>query len=60
MATAVLTFLAFADEDSGARHLALRCAQWGIAHLQSPEGYFDYQITPLYRIRIPYMRWVQA
>jgi hypothetical protein len=60
VATAILTFLAFADEDAEGCHLALRSAQWGTAHLQNPAGYFDYQITPFYRSRIPYMRWVQA
>jgi hypothetical protein len=60
VAVAVLTFLAFADEDVEARPLAAQSAEWGIAHLQNPAGYFDYQITPSYRVRIPYMRWTQA
>lgn len=60
VAVAILTFLAFSDVDAEGRDLAVQSANWGIAHLQNRAGCFDYQITPICRIRIPYMRWTQA
>jgi hypothetical protein len=60
VAQAIMTFLAFADQDSGARDWARRLAHWGIEHMQDPAGYFHYQVHRHYRIRIPYMRWSQA
>ncbi|GAB4580732.1 MAG: exopolysaccharide biosynthesis protein VpsJ [Anaerolineales bacterium] len=59
-AQAILTFLAFADVDPEAKGFAVRIARWGIEHLQSPQGYFYYQLHRPYPIRIPYMRWTQA
>jgi hypothetical protein len=59
-ACAVLTFLEFADIDPDACNWAVRVALWCIEHLQDQQGYFHYQIHPIYRIRIPYMRWTQA
>ncbi len=60
VAQSILTFLSFADEDPNARDLAHRTAAWGIANLQSPEGYFYFRLYPFYTIKIPYMRWSQA
>ena len=60
VAQAVLTFLQFADRDPDAMKLAGRVLQWGLSHLQDPSGFFHYQILRHYRIRIPYIRWVQA
>ena len=33
---------------------------WTITNMQSPEGYFYYQIKPLISSKIPYIRWAQA
>lgn len=60
IAQAVLTFLQFSDRDSEAAALASRVLEWGINQMQDPQGYFHFQISRLYRIRIPYLRWVQA
>jgi hypothetical protein len=34
--------------------------RWLVNRMQSPDGYFYYQLHRGYRIRIPYMRWSQA
>jgi rhamnogalacturonyl hydrolase YesR len=33
---------------------------WTVEHMQSPDGYFYYQMNRFYINRIPYMRWTQA
>jgi rhamnogalacturonyl hydrolase YesR len=33
---------------------------WTIENMQSPQGYFYYQINKFFTSRIPYMRWAQA
>lgn len=60
IAQAILTFIAFADEDSEAMALAQRTAVWGITHFQAPAGYYHFQHTRYWQNRIPYMRWSQA
>lgn len=57
---AILTLLRFSDRCPAHRELATRVATWTVGHMQSPLGYFYYQIRPQYIIRIPYMRWAQA
>jgi hypothetical protein len=59
-AQAVCTFLEFSGEDPQSSQYAYRVAKWVVENMQSPEGFFHYQIHPTYRIRIPYMRWSQA
>ena len=60
IAQAVLTFLAFADQDPDAINWASRIANWGILHMQDRSGYFYYQIHRGYINKIPYIRWSQA
>jgi hypothetical protein len=59
-AQAILTFLAFAENDPEARARATQIARWTVREMQDVSGFFHYQIWPFYRIRIPYMRWTQA
>lgn len=33
---------------------------WTIQNMQSPKGYFYYQIKKIFNLKIPYMRWGQA
>lgn len=33
---------------------------WTIDHMQSPEGFFYYQVNKFFSSKIPYMRWAQA
>ena len=57
---AVLTLLnvAHADKDG---EMVRGVLQWAIENCYYPRtGYFYYQITPLYKNRIPYLRWTQA
>jgi hypothetical protein len=60
VAQAVLTFMSFASDHSDAAERATKLCKWAITNLQDAKGFFHYQIHPLYRIRIPYMRWGQA
>jgi hypothetical protein len=60
VAQAILTFLAFTDVDPGAYAEAQRISAWAIQNIQSPPGFFYYQINRRYTNRIPYMRWSQA
>jgi hypothetical protein len=42
------------------RELTEKILMWTIDNMQSPKGYFYYQINKFYKSRIPYMRWSQA
>lgn len=57
---AIMTFLAFADDDTDATDRAWWLALWGIEQMQDLRGYFHYQIHRRYRITIPYIRWSQG
>ena len=59
-AQAIITFLAFEDQDSQAREGAGQVAGWAVKNLQNAQGFFNYQRTRFYINRIPYMRWTQA
>lgn len=41
-------------------NLADRVISWTIDNMQSPKGYFYFQINKYFSSRIPYMRWAQA
>lgn len=60
VAQAILTFLAFADEDRTAGDRARQMAGWAVDNLQDPRGFFHYRLHRRFRIRIPYIRWSQA
>jgi len=59
-AQAILTHLEFSGEDPQALEKARMVADWALQRLWSKEGFFYFQIHPLYTIRIPYLRWSQA
>jgi hypothetical protein len=59
-AQGIITCLKLQELDGRSRDLANRIAQWAIAHMQSPQGYFHYQRTSAFCNRIPYIRWSQA
>ena len=44
----------------GTAALAQKIAEWAIANLSSPDGYFYYQRRRFCTVRIPYMRWSEA
>lgn len=59
-AQATLTFSRHRSYDPEGSTLAISCAQWAVNNMQTPQGWFVYQLYPHYTIRIPYMRWSQA
>jgi hypothetical protein len=46
--------------DFGNYELAKKIADWTTANLWKEKGYFIYQQTKFYQIKIPYMRWTNA
>ena len=60
VAQSIITLLAFRDLDENNVSLALSVYRWAMNHMWDERGYFYYQILPLYKIRISYMRWSQA
>lgn len=42
------------------REVARRVLDWTLAHMQSPRGYFYYQLKPGVSSKISYMRWSNA
>ena len=42
------------------KDMAVKVMQWTIENMQSPKGYFYYQINKHFTSKIPYMRWAQA
>lgn len=59
-AQAIITFVEMTDLMPDARQMADRAAAWAIDNLQDPAGFYHFQRSRLYTIRIPYMRWAQA
>jgi hypothetical protein len=52
--------LDFRDYDESNVNLAHKVYQWAMENMRDDAGYFYYQIQPLYKNRISYMRWSQA
>jgi len=59
-AAAVVTLVELRGKFPGTVELAEQVAEWAIANLQSPHGYFYYQRKRFYTNQIEYMRWSQA
>jgi hypothetical protein len=59
-AQAILTFVAFREEDAEAGAWAIRVARWALAHMRNADGSFYFQRHRLWTDRTPYMRWGQA
>ncbi len=51
----IITLVNFGDVEA-----ALRVAEWTIEHMQTPQGYFIYQIHRRFTNRIAYLRWSNA
>lgn len=61
VAQSIITLLTLRDLDEGnADKLAYSAFTWSMSHLWDKKGFFYYQELPLYRIKIPYMRWSEA
>ena len=48
------------DQLENYRDLVNSVLAWTIQNMQDPKGYFYYQVKPMWKTRIPYMRWSQA
>jgi hypothetical protein len=59
-AQAILTLLAYQQDDAGALAEAWSVADRLVRTMQDPGGFFHYQRHRWFRIRTAYMRWVQA
>lgn len=57
---AIAALVDLKDEDENALTLAEKIARWTIKEMQTGQGYFYYQLKPLYYVDIPYMRWSEA
>jgi hypothetical protein len=60
VAQSIITLLAFKDIDKSSISLARSVFVWAMMNLWSDEGFFYYQVYPIYTNRISYMRWSQA
>lgn len=60
VAQSIITLEAFDKLDTTNKKLALSVLKWALKNMWTKKGYFYYQITPLYKNRISYMRWSQA
>lgn len=60
VAQSIITLLEFRDMDAGSIDMAEKVYNWAMENLWDSEGYFYYQVQPVYKNRIPYMRWTQA
>jgi hypothetical protein len=59
-AQAIVTFCAFSDQETEAKHLAWKVMDWTLAHMRDTTGAFYYQLHRFWTDRTPYMRWGQA
>jgi hypothetical protein len=59
-AAAIVTLVELRGRFAATLDLADQIAEWAIANLRSPHGYFYYQRKRFYTNRIEYMRWSQA
>jgi hypothetical protein len=58
---AIDTLVFFQDRDPGSLELAVKVAQWTIAHMQDPTGYFYYRrYSPWLANKTPTLHWGQA
>jgi hypothetical protein len=59
-ASAIITFLELRKNESDAKGLAEKVADWTIKNLRDERGFFYYQRRRFYTVKTPYMRWSQA
>lgn len=60
VAQSIITLAEFGDLDGKNTELAQSVFTWAMNHMWDDRGYFYYQVRPLYKNRIPYIRWSQA
>ena len=60
VAQSIITLIELQDLDSDNVERAFRTYRWAIENMWDQRGYFYYQVLPMFRNKIPYMRWSQA
>jgi len=60
IAQSIITLTKFRDLDPEGVKQAMSVFEWAMEHMRSREGYYFYQVHPLYTNKISYMRWSQA
>ncbi len=60
VAQSIITLLTFKDLDENNLSLVHSVLRWTITNLWNEQGYFYYQVFPIFTSRISYMRWAQA
>ncbi len=60
VAQSIITLLTLKDLDGENAGLAHSVFNWAMDHMWDEQGYFFYQVHPLYRNKISYIRWSQA
>jgi hypothetical protein len=59
-ASAIIALVELRSRLPGTMILAEEIANWAIANLRDPSGFFYYQRRRFYKVRTPYMRWSEA
>ena len=59
-AQGIITHYNLSEYNTKSNEWIKKIAYWAIKNMQDKKGYFYYQITRLYKNRIPYIRWSQA
>jgi len=60
VASSIITLMELKDLDKGNVDLAHAVYGWTMDHMWDQQGYFYYQVHPLYKNKVSYMRWSQA
>lgn len=60
VAQSIITLLELRDLAADSIDMAEKVYSWAMENLWDAEGYFYYQVQPVYKNRISYMRWTQA
>lgn len=60
IAQSIITLVHFADCKLVKNDQLIAIFDWSLENFYDKDGYFYYQVTPLYKNKIPYMRWSQA
>ncbi|UOA10198.1 hypothetical protein [Methylobacter sp. S3L5C] len=60
IAQSIITLLNFKDLDSNNLNLVYTIFNWSLKHMWDERGYFYYQVLPIGKNKISYIRWSQA
>jgi len=60
VAQSIITLSEFSDLGKGNDDLAYSVLNWALANMWDRRGFFYYQMSPFYTVKISFMRWSQA